>query len=186
MAWLRNHVTIMERLTRRLMTLCCMILLTTNIQSCNITIDSVLSEGTSSSNTRLNWPWTITVDSTNGDDIDNCLVNQAVHCKTLHFVLNKITEFYTQSTCLKLVLLDNSSNHVIPNSAPPLSGINLYFFSEEDAVITCENNTGNAATAWSIQNASFVVVKSLQFSNCNRRLEVANVTHVYFENVTVR
>ena len=172
----------------RLLILCCvLILLVPDVQSCNITIDSVLSEGTSSSNTRLNWPWTIRVDSTNGEDINNCLTNQTVRCKTLHFVLNNIIKFSTQSTCLKLVLLSkNSSIHVIPNSAPHLSGINLYFFSEEDAVITCENNTGNAATAWSIQNASFVVFKSLQFSNCNQRLEVANVTHVYFENVTVR
>ena len=168
------------------MTLCCMILLTTDIQGCNITIDSalseVLSEGTS---TRLNWPWTITVDD-NGSNIKNCLINQNVHCKTLYFVLNNIIEFSTQSTCLKLVLSKDSSNHVIPNSAPPLSGINLYFVSEEDTVITCENSTGNAATAWSIHNASFVIFKSLQFSNCNQRLEVANVTHVYFENVTVR
>ena len=182
-AWLTiDHVTIMERL----LILCCVLTsLVPDIQSCNITIDSVLSEGTSSNNTRLNWPWTITVDSS-GSDIKNCLINQNVHCKTLHFVLNNITEFYTQSTCLKLVLSKDSSYHVIPNSAPPLSEINLYFVSEENAVITCENSTGNAATAWSIQNASFVVFKSLQFSNCNQRLEVANVTHVYFENVTVR
>ena len=170
----------------RLLIFCCVILLVSDAQSCNITIDSIINEETSSNNTRLHWPWTIMVDSVDGNDTDNCLIDQTVHCKTLHFVLKNIIEFSTQSTCLKLVLSKNSSNHVIPYNAPPLSEVNLYFVSEEDTLITCENNTGNTATAWSIQNASFVVFKSLQFSHCNRRLEIANVTHIYFENVIVR
>ena len=172
----------MER--ERFLVFCCVILLIPDVQSCNITIDSIITNETSS--TRLNWPWTITVDSIDGNDTNNCLINQTVHCKTLQFVLKHIVEFSTQPTCLKLVLSRSSSNVTIPYNAPPLSDINLYFVSEGDAVITCENNTGNAATAWSIQNTTFVVFKSLQFSNCNRRLEVANITHVYFDNVTVR
>ena len=179
-----DHVTIMKRL----MTLCCMLLLIVDVQSCNITIDSIINEDTSSDKTRLKWPWTITVDSIDGNDIDNCLINQSSNqsdCKTLQFVFKNIGKS-TQSPCLKLVLSKNSSNVTIPYNAPPLSDINLYFVSEGDAVITCENSTGNAAAAWSIQNATFVVFKSLQFSNCNQRLEVANITHVYFESVTVR
>ena len=123
---------------KRLMTFWCMILLIGDVQSSNVTSDSIINEETSSNNTRLNWPWTITVDSVDGDDNENCLINQTIYCKTLRFVLKNIVEFSTQSICLKLVLSKSSSNHVIPNSAPPLSEINLYFISEEDAVITCE------------------------------------------------
>ena len=167
----------------KLAILCCMLLLTSYSRSCNFTIDSIVNEN---NDTRLEWSWTITIDSIDGSDSENCLFDQSVHCKTLAFVLNNINEYSTQSPCLKLVLNKNSSSHLIPYNAPPLSGISLYFVSEEDALITCDNNTGSAATAWSIQNANFVVFKSLHFSSCNQRLEIANISNVYFENIQVR
>ena len=174
---------------KRLLTFCCMVLLILDAQSCNITVDSVVNE-----NSQLEWPWTITVDSSDGSDSENCLIDQTVHCKTLDFVLNNITNFYTQPTCLKLVLVtnhslqntENAARHTIPYSAQPLSEISLYFVGEQDALITCENSIGTSATAWSIQNATFVVFKSLHFSNCDLRLEIANVTDVYFENIQVK
>ena len=80
------------------------------------------------------------------------------------------------------------NHHVIPYNAPLLSGISLYLVGEEDTVITCENNV-TRSTVWSIQNASFVIFKSLQpglQTQCNERLEIANMTDVYLENVIVR
>ena len=175
-----DNRTIMEK---KLITFWCAVLLITSIESCNITVESTINEEISSgSGTQLGWPWTITIDS-DGNDDENCLTDQTVHCKTLQFVLNKLP---TQSTCLKIILRKNSLNHhIIPYNAPPLSGISLYLASEEDAVITCENNV-TGSTSWSIQNASFVVFKSLQFTNCNERLEIANMTDVYLENVIIR
>ena len=171
------------------LTLCCIVLV--DAQSCNITIDSIINENISA---RLEWPWTITIDSSTGSDSENCLNNHIFHCKTLDFVLNNINDFYIQPTCLKLVLTTNNSSHktknamtyTIPYNAQRLSGISLYFVGEEGALITCQNGIGSTATAWSIQNATFVVFKSLKFSNCNQRLEIVNVTDVYFENIQVR
>ena len=162
--------------------------------SCNVTIDSIINEETASTGVAqlVGWPWSITIDNIDGDDDEKCLTDQTVRCKTLRFVLNNAAK-YSQSTCLKLILSGNmsdSSSHVIPYNAPTLSGISLYFISEGDGVITCEKSTGNATrlrpTAWSIQDTDFVVFKSLQFINCNQRLEIANTTNVYFENVGIR
>lgn len=167
-----------------------MVLLVFDGQSCNITIDSIVNDKSYSNKTRPDWPWLITVDSVDGNNSDNCLINQTVRCKTLDFVLNNIVNVSTRSTCLKLVLnkdpSKNSTSYFIPYNAPPLSGISLYFVGEENTLITCENNTGDAATAWSVKNAAFIVFKSLHFSSCNRRLEISNVTSVYIENTRVR
>ena len=65
---------------------------------------------------------------------------------------------------LKIILRNSLNRHIIPYNAPPLSGISLYLVGEEDTVITCENNV-TRSTVWSIQNASFVIFKSLQFTN---------------------
>ena len=190
-AWLLgNHVTIMKEL----IIFCYVLLLLPCVQlSCNFTIESIINEETShvtGNATQLSWPWTITIDSIDGDDVEKCLTGQTVSCKTLQFVLNNTANFSAQSACLKLILRkhDDSLSNIIPYNAPPLSGISLYFISEGDAVITCENSTGNATmpTAWSIQSADFVVFKSLQFTNCNQRLEIANITNAYFENVKIR
>ena len=169
-----------------LLMLCCTLLV--DAQTCNITIDSIINENISA---RLEWPWTITIDSSTGSDSENCLKDHTFHCKTLDFVLNNINDFYIQPTCLKLVLTTNNSSknatkYTIPYNAQRLSGISLYFVGEEGALITCQNGIGITATAWSIQNATFVVFKSLKFSNCNQRLEIVNVTDVYFENIQVR
>ena len=158
-----------------------------DVWSCNITVDSI--ENAENNDTQLDWPWTITIDSIDGSDSESCLINQTVHCKTLGFVLNSVTEYSTrtQSTCVKVVLSNNSLNHVIPHNALALTDISLFLVSEGDVMITCENiNVAVPATAWSIQNSTFVVFKSLHFSNCNQRLEIANVTDVYFENVKIR
>ena len=176
---------------KRLLIFCCIMLLVTDVQSCNITIDSILNEETSSIITGPNnWSWTITVDSINGINSDNCLINETIHCKTLDFVLKSIADFSTQPIsrppCLKLVLSKNSKGHVIPYNAPPLTEVSLYFVSEEDSLITCDNNLENTTTVWSIKNAAFVVFKSLHFSSCNQRLEITNITNVYFENVKIR
>ena len=183
-----NHVTIIAVVMKKLLIFCCIVLASHDVWSCNITIDSI-TENAENNDTQLDWPWTITIDSIDGSDSESCLINQTVHCKTLGFVLNNITEYSTrtQLTCVKVVLGKNSPNHVIPRNALALTDISLYFVSEGNAVITCENiNVGISATAWSIQNASFVVFKSLHFSNCNQRLEIANVTDVHFENVKIR
>ena len=179
----------MKRRVKRLLVFCCMILRVFDVQSCNITIDAIVDDE-GSSNTQLDWPWMIKVDSVDVNDDEYCLINATAYCKTLDFVLYNIVNISTGSTCLKLVLnkdpSGNLTSYVIPYNAPPLSGISLHFVGEENTVITCDNNTGNTTTAWSVQNASFIVFNSLYFSSCNRRLEIANITNVHFENVKVR
>ena len=172
---------------KKLLIFCCIVLASHDVCSCNITIDFIVSA--KDSDMQFDWPWTITIDSIDGSDSESCLINQTVHCKTLGFVLNNNITEYDQATCLKLVLSKNSPSHFIPHNAVTLTDLSLYFVSEGDAVITCENgdiDMGNASTAWSIQNASFVVFKSLHFSNCNQRLEIVNITDVYFENIKIR
>lgn len=170
-------------------------LLVFSVQSCSITVDSIVNEknsfGNNSNNTsndtgtQFDWPWTITIDSINGNDSEGCL-SQTVPCKTLGFVLNGIANVSTrQAACLKLILSNNSKSHILYN-APSLSAISLYFVSEEDAVITCKESMVNTATAWSIQNADFVVFDSLHFSNCSQRLKIANITNVYIKDVKIR
>ena len=182
-----NHVIMLTVFIKKLLIFCCIVLASQDAWSCDITVDSIVTA--ENNDTQLDWPWIITIDSTDGSDSESCLINPTVHCKTLGFVLNNNITEYPQATCLKLVLSKNSPSNFIPHNAVTLANVSLYFVSEGDAVITCENgdiNIENAGTAWSIQNASFVVFKSLHFSNCNQRLEIVNVTDVYFENVEIR
>ena len=175
---------------KRLLIFCCIVLASHDVCSCNITTDFILNA--KSSDTEFDWPWRITIDSIDGNDSESCLINQTIHCKTLGFVLNNNITEYAQATCLKLVLSKNSPSNFIPHNALTLTKVSLYFVSEGDAMITCENDnrinveSGNSSTAWSIQNANFVVFKSLHFSNCNQRLEITNITDVYFENIKIR